>query len=191
MIRKLRDWGKFPNTLTIARLILFPVPLIMLVIDSTSVTMRLWTTVTFVVIILTDKLDGWLARRWNQVSDFGKLWDPLADKFFMVATMAGMCATEIFPSPWGWSYLAFTFVRELGVSAWRYYKAPQVVIPADQYGKMKTFTLAIAFGMMLLPVASASVFSPLGLTIWWGVVVVLLVASFVGSIVSGWNYIRQ
>lgn len=189
MIRKLRAWGKLANALTITRIVLFPVPLVMLLIDHTSVEMRLMTTATFIVIILTDQLDGHIARKWKQVTDFGKLWDPLADKLLMVTTMFGMCLVGIFLPPWGWIYLAYTFVREVGVTIWRAVRAPDVIIPADWWGKMKTYTLAVAFGMMLLPLELILAGSLL--LAWWAVITVLLTASLIGSVVSGYHYIRQ
>lgn len=178
-----------PNALTILRLILFPVPFILLFINPISVMMRLITTAVFVIIILTDMADGRFARRWNVVSDFGKFWDPLADKFFMIATLLGLCLFGLFPAPWGWIYLGYTFVRELGVTIWRVIRAPHVVIPADWWGKMKTFTLAIAVGMMLLPVDAW--IGGILLILWWVVIIALLIASLIGSLVSGSHYIRQ
>ncbi len=178
-----------PNAFTLLRLVLFPVPLILLMVDPISMMMRLLATAVFVLIILTDMVDGRLARRWNVVSDFGKFWDPVADKFFMVTTLLGLCLFGLFPAPWGWAYLVFTFLRELVVTIWRMVRAPHVIIPADWWGKMKTFTLAIAFGMMLLPVNAW--FGGVLLIVWWVLITILLLASLVGSVVSGLHYVRQ
>jgi len=69
-----------PNALTILRLVLVPVFLVLLFAHPLDFGWRLGATVAFGVAILTDLLDGKLARRYNLVSDFGKIWDPIADK---------------------------------------------------------------------------------------------------------------
>lgn len=73
--------AQLPNALTVLRLILVPVFVaLMLVAPETGFGWRLAGTVAFAVAIITDFFDGLLARRYNLVSDFGKIWDPIADK---------------------------------------------------------------------------------------------------------------
>lgn len=187
-MNRLRTWGHLANTLTIVRLILFPLPLIMLIIDSQSITMRVATAIAFAVIIFTDWLDGYFARKWDQVSRLGMLLDPLADKLLVSATMLGLCFTDVFPAPWGWIYLGFTVLREAGVALWQTVRTPGVIIPATIWGKVKTFALGAALVLMLA--VPSSLFSASGLIIWWSVISTILAISLVGSIVSGYQYMR-
>ncbi len=69
-----------PNALTVLRLILVPVFLVLLFLHPEEFSWRLGATVAFAVAILTDLFDGRIARRYDLVSDFGKIWDPIADK---------------------------------------------------------------------------------------------------------------
>ena len=67
-----------PNILTIIRIILVPVMVVVLFLDPASFTMRILATAVFALAMITDFLDGNIARKYNLVSDFGKLWDPIA-----------------------------------------------------------------------------------------------------------------
>ena len=102
----------------------------------------------YVVACLTDLLDGYLARRWNQVTDFGALMDPLADKIFVTATMLIAVEYRLMPA---WIAVA-VLCREFMVTGLRTLAAKkQVVISADRWGKLKT-----ALQMVMLAIAGAS-----------------------------------
>ncbi|MEO6727747.1 MAG: CDP-alcohol phosphatidyltransferase family protein [Candidatus Saccharimonas sp.] len=187
MIQRLKDWGKLANALTIGRLVLSPIVLAILSLNPHDPIIRIWATVAFVVVMLTDALDGIIARKWNQISDFGKLWDPVADKVFVVLTTLSVCMFSIVPELWGWLYFIFTVIREGGMIWWRQLKAPQLIIAANWTGKWKTITLSVALFMILLPPVDLWL-HPMAV-VWWNTALILLLGvSLLCSIVSGVQY---
>jgi CDP-diacylglycerol--glycerol-3-phosphate 3-phosphatidyltransferase len=97
---------------------------------------------------ITDLLDGYLARKWNQVTDFGALMDPLADKIFVAACMLIAVEYRLMPS---WIAIA-VLAREFMVTGLRSLAAKKgIVISADKFGKLKT-----ALQMFMLALAGAS-----------------------------------
>ncbi len=132
-----------PNKITLARVAMIFVFLIICNIDETvsadPARQRLFRAVGLGFAILaglTDLLDGWLARRYQVVTDFGKLMDPLADKIFMVTTFIVLVGEGILP---GW-VAVIVLSREFLVTGLRLLATNKgVVIPADSTGKLKTF----------------------------------------------------
>jgi CDP-diacylglycerol--glycerol-3-phosphate 3-phosphatidyltransferase len=95
-----------------------------------------------------DWLDGYLARKQNLVSTFGKFMDALSDKVFVLGIMVAMVDLDYFKLPVGWVLL--TLSREFLVSGMRMAAAAKgVVVPADRSGKNKTLTQLIAIGFLL------------------------------------------
>ena len=145
-----------PNMLTISR-ILFVLVFVVLatVADKTFISsetvrfgIRLGAYILAIIAGGTDLLDGYLARRWNLVTDFGALMDPLADKIFVTATMLIAVECRLMPA---WIVLA-VLCREFMVTGLRTLAAKkQVVISADHWGKLKT-----ALQMLMLAIAGAS-----------------------------------
>ena len=103
----------------------------------------------FIVASLTDFVDGHIARKYNQVSDFGKFLDPLADKLLTLAAMAMYCEWGIFPA---WA-LMIVLTREFAVSGLRMVAGPKgKVIAAGKSGKFKTASTMVGLcAMMALP----------------------------------------
>ena len=132
-----------PNTLTVSRI--FAV-LIFVAIASVAhldvisdkswvFSLRLAAVILALLAGLTDLLDGYLARKYHWVSDFGALMDPLADKIFVTGTMLMAVEFGIIPA---WIAIAVLF-REFMVTGLRTLAAKkQVVISADRWGKLKT-----------------------------------------------------
>ena len=119
------------NKLTLLRVVM--IPLFLLVIAS-----------------LTDTLDGYIARHYNQTTDFGKFMDPLADKCLVTAAM--LWFVEIGQMP-GWALLV-VIIREFGVSGLRMVAADKGrVIAAGWSGKVKTASTMVCIVLMLLPIA--------------------------------------
>ncbi len=130
------------NKLTIFRVVLIPVFLVLAYTGH----MR-WALAVFVIASLTDMADGYIARHYNQITDFGKFMDPLADK---VLVMAAMCYfVEIGRMP-GWA-LAIVLLREFAVSGMRLIAVEQGrVIAAARSGKVKTAATMVCLCLMLL-----------------------------------------
>ena len=132
------------NKLTLARVALIPVFLLVLYlvpVNGNRIALGL-----FILASLTDFLDGYIARHYNQVTDFGKFMDPLADKMLV---MAAMCYFVENGQMRGW-VLAIVLVREFGVSGLRLLAVEQGrVIAAGWSGKVKTFSTMVCLCLML------------------------------------------
>jgi CDP-diacylglycerol--glycerol-3-phosphate 3-phosphatidyltransferase len=136
------------NVLTMSRLVLVPVFVMALFADGgTDPLWRATATAVFAIASLTDRLDGDLARRWGQVTNFGKIADPLADKALIGAALVGLSVLGELP----WWITVLIAVRELGVTALRFWVIRHGVIPASRGGKWKAFMQAVAIGLYLLP----------------------------------------
>ena len=101
------------NKLTIMRIALIPVFLVVLYLDFAGA--RWWALGIFIVACLTDFVDGYIARHYNQITNFGKFMDPLADKMLV---MAAMCYFVEYGQMPGWC-LAIVLLREFAVSGMR------------------------------------------------------------------------
>lgn len=137
-----------PNALTTLRLLLVPVfAWLLLAEHGTSPSHRVWATVVFVVASLTDFVDGWLARRNNQVTTFGKVADPIADKALTGTALLGL--SWLGELPW---WVAIVIIgRELAVTLLRFWVIHDGVIAASRGGKLKTVAQMIAISLYLLP----------------------------------------
>ena len=165
-----------PNLLTVLRLLAVPVMVACLVVDDGAQERWRWIAwVVFVLAAATDALDGYLARRWEAVSSFGKLADPLADKALVLAALVMLAVGGETP----WWPLIVVAVREAGVTIGRLAVARDVVIPASAGGKLKTALQVLAIFMLLLPVQAAWV-DTVG---FW-----VLVASVVLAVATGLDY---
>ena len=133
------------NKLTMLRVVLIPVYLVLWHLDfSWSVYAAL---AVFVVASLTDLLDGYIARHYNQTTDFGKFMDPLADKVLVLTAMACFCAAGRFPD---WA-LVIVIAREFAVSGLRLVAVDNGrVIAAGWSGKVKTASTMVCLCLMHL-----------------------------------------
>ena len=133
------------NKLTLLRVVMIPAFLLVLYLDVPGASY--WALAIFVAASLTDTLDGYIARHYNQVTDFGKFMDPLADKCLVTAAM--LWFVEIGQMP-GWALL-IVIVREFGVSGLRMVAADKGrVIAAGWSGKVKTASTMVCICLMLL-----------------------------------------
>ncbi|MDQ1540431.1 MAG: CDP-diacylglycerol---glycerol-3-phosphate 3-phosphatidyltransferase, partial [Actinomycetota bacterium] len=101
-----------------------------------------------VVASLTDRVDGAVARRRGTVTDFGKIADPIADKALIGAALISLSLIDDLP----WWVTVVVLVREIGVTALRFWVIRRGVLAASRGGKVKTVVQAIAIGLYLLPV---------------------------------------
>ncbi len=130
------------NKITIFRVLMIPVFLVLAYSGQ-----MIWAFVVFVLASLSDMLDGYVARHYNQVTNFGKFMDPLADKVLVMAAMCWFVESGRMP---GWA-LAIVLLREFAVSGMRLIAVEQGrVIAAAWSGKIKTTATMICLCLMLL-----------------------------------------
>ena len=133
------------NKLTLARVVMTAVFLLVLYLHVPGA--NYWALAIFIIASLTDTLDGYIARHYNQTTDFGKFMDPLADKCLVTAAM--LWFVEIGHMP-GWALL-IVIVREFAVSGLRMVAADKGrVIAAGWSGKVKTASTMVCICLMLL-----------------------------------------
>ena len=135
------------NKLTLLRVVMIPAFLLVLYLDVPGASY--WALAIFVAASLTDTLDGYIARHYNQVTDFGKFMDPLADKCLVVAAM--LWFVEIGQMP-AWMLL-IVICREFAVSGLRMIASDKGrVIAAGWSGKVKTAATMVCVVLMFLPI---------------------------------------
>lgn len=135
------------NKLTMLRVILIPVYLVIWHLDFAY--NNIVALIIFVLASVTDFIDGYVARHYNQITDFGKFMDPLADKVLVMSAMICFCAMGRFPA---WA-LVIVMAREFAVSGLRMVAVDNGrVIAAGWSGKVKTFATMVCLCIMHLPV---------------------------------------
>ena len=190
------DMKRLPNRITISRIVMIFIFVILANIDSSKINFvnisanLSWSChvaayILAIVAGFTDILDGWLARKYNLVSDFGALMDPLADKIFVVATFIMLVDYGFMPA---WMVVV-VLSREFLVTGLRLLAVQKgQVISADKWGKLKT-----ALQMLMLLIAGASWIKLFGfdlkhgqiesIPLWniWYIFLLLIVAMTVAS----------
>ncbi|PFG16560.1 CDP-diacylglycerol--glycerol-3-phosphate 3-phosphatidyltransferase [Propionicimonas paludicola] len=174
--------ANLPNALTVLRLILVPVFVTLLFIDASSLSWRLAATLAFGVAILTDYFDGRLARKHNLISDFGKIWDPIADKALTGAAFISLSILGELP----WWVTIVILVREWGITWMRVIMLRYEVMAAAAGGKLKTLLQSIAL-LMFLPYNIWSTEAVWPFWFWLGWLV--MGAAFVLTVVTGVMYV--
>ncbi len=172
-----------PNALTVMRILLVPV-FVWLVLrhggDETA--SRWWAFLVFAIAIITDRIDGDLARAKGLVTNFGKVADPIADK---ALTGAGFITLSMIGQiPW-WITVVI-LAREIGITAMRFWVIRHGVMPASRGGKIKTFLQALAIGLFVMPLASL----PLEM-LWRGIAWVILIGALVVTIATAVDYVMK
>jgi CDP-diacylglycerol---glycerol-3-phosphate 3-phosphatidyltransferase len=164
------------NLLTGLRMVLVPVFLVALFVgDGHQTNWRIVAFVIFATAVITDRLDGALARTYDLVTEFGKLADPIADKALIGAALIGLALLGDLP----WWVTVVILVRELGVTALRFAVLRDGVIPASRGGKLKTLVQAIAIGLFILPLSG----------VWHTPAWVIMWAALVLTVVTGVDYV--
>lgn len=171
---------QLPNAITIVRILCAPVFLWMLLSDGgVDGALRWWAAALFIVAIATDGVDGYLARRYEIVTDLGKLLDPIADKVLTGLAFVGLSILGELP----WWITIVVLVREIGITIYRFLVVSDHVLAAAWMGKLKTVAQAVALSLALLPL-----WTLVGEWIWWVNVVTMTIA-VVLTIASGIDYI--
>ncbi|MBU1317352.1 MAG: CDP-diacylglycerol--glycerol-3-phosphate 3-phosphatidyltransferase [Alphaproteobacteria bacterium] len=177
-----------PNLLTYARIVAVPIIVLCFFVEGKleSSDFARWTGLAiFVVASITDYLDGYLARIWNQTSNIGRMLDPIADKLLIASVLLLMAADGTIA---GWSIWAAIVIlcREILVSGLREYLAAlKVAVPVTRIAKWKTTIQMVAIAFLLAGPAGDKVLpytTELGITLLW--IAALL------TIYSGYDYFR-
>jgi CDP-diacylglycerol--glycerol-3-phosphate 3-phosphatidyltransferase len=138
---------------------------------------RYWATLVFALAIITDRYDGMIARRTGQVTEFGKLADPIADKALTGTALIGLSVLALLP----WWVTLTILVREVGVTLLRFWVIRHGVIAASRGGKAKTVVQALAVGMYTLPLDGL-----FGTVRWW-----VMAAAVVLTVATGLDYVYR
>jgi CDP-diacylglycerol---glycerol-3-phosphate 3-phosphatidyltransferase len=137
-----------PNFLTTIRIVVVPIlAWLLFKEDAASDSNRLVAGVLFIIAALTDIADGTIARRWNLITNFGKIFDPIADKALIGVALVGLSYLNLLDWWFTWVILA----RELFVTFLRFWVINKGVIPASRGGKLKTIMQIVAISFYLLP----------------------------------------
>lgn len=135
------------NKLTLARVVMIPAFMLVLYLNVPGA--NYWALAIFALASATDWLDGYIARKYNQVTDFGKFMDPLADKCLVTAAMLWFVEVGQMPA---WALL-LVIVREFAISGLRMNAATTGrVIAAGWSGKVKTASTMVCIILMFLPI---------------------------------------
>ncbi len=176
-----------PNALTALRIVLVPLFAWMLLAHPGEPGWRVLTAGVFTLAIMTDSLDGYLARKHNLVTRFGKLADPIADK---ALTGTALICLSVIGELWWWVTIVI-LVREWGITVMRFAMLRYGVMAAGRGGKIKTFVQAIAIILYLLPLGSLATWSPVLATVATWTAMVVMLAAVLLTVVSGQDYVRE
>ena len=138
------------SKITLARVALIPAFMLTMYLSGGEAGLWMWLSLgIFILASITDFIDGYIARNYNQTTDFGKFLDPLADKLLTLAAICIYCQWGIFPA---WA-LMIVLTREFAVSGLRMVAGPKgKVIAAGKSGKFKTASTMVGLcAMMALP----------------------------------------
>ena len=163
--------------ITLLRVVMIPAYMVFMYLSGGHSNLFMWIGLgIFILASITDFIDGYIARKYNQVSDFGKFLDPLADKLLTIAAMAMFCQWGSFPA---WA-LMIVLTREFAVSGLRMVAGPKgKVIAAGQSGKFKTASSMIGLCVLMA--------FPTNVLIAWIVVAVIVIT----TVYSGIEYFVQ
>lgn len=171
-----------PSWITVSRLI--GIPIIFIALYNPTPEHRWWAVGAFIVAAGTDWLDGYLARKLNQVTDLGKFLDPLVDKLLVLAPLMALIGLNQIPA-WG---VFLILARELTIAGWRVNPKLQKggqITGANLWGKAKTVIQIIAIAFLLSPLALD--FPTVALALFWLTVVV----TWVSGLTYLWPSVRE
>lgn len=170
----------FANILTISRIVAIA-PMVVLMLSPLP--MAAWAAfILYACIAFTDWLDGWVARKFDQQSEFGRFLDPIADKILVAAMFLVLTATGAI-SGWWIALPIIILTREFLVSGLREFLGPKgVVVHVTKLAKWKTTAQMVALGILTLtPVISSA---------GTGGLLLLLLATVL-TVITGWDYMRS
>lgn len=182
------------NKITVLRILLIPIFILLFpiypdwLITKSHIIQHIdtygiyYASVIFIVSSVTDKLDGYIARKYNQITNMGKLLDPLADKLLISSALILMVSQQLIPS-----WVAFSIIaREIVITSIRMVASTQkIALQADQYGKLKMVFQVAAISAVLLNNG------PFSFNNLFFIDQVLLYIALILTIFSGYNYIKN
>jgi CDP-diacylglycerol--glycerol-3-phosphate 3-phosphatidyltransferase len=179
------NWN-LPNALTTLRILMVPFfAWALLTQGGTSVLWRTIAWAVFVAAMVTDKIDGDIARSRDLVTDFGKIADPIADKALTGMAFVGL---SVIGELWWW-VTALVLLREWGITLLRLWVIRYGVIAAGSGGKLKTVLQTGALGLFILPLRLLpSPWGDIGQVIWW-FAAVMMAAAVAVTVVTGVDYV--
>ncbi len=152
--------------ITISRL--FGIPIILVLLLHPTPTARWWSVAIFLIVAATDWLDGYLARRMNQVTDLGKFLDPLVDKLLVLCVLLALIEMGSVPA-WGVSVI---LARELTIAGWRVNRTK--ISGANIWGKLKTVSQIGAIALLLAPLPPAG--QTIAVVTFWAAVALTVIS---------------
>ncbi len=174
------NWN-VPNILTVVRIVLVPIYVVLMFLGPEEFSWRLAATIVFTAAMLTDLADGHIARKYNLITDFGKLWDPIADKALTGAAFITLSILGDLP----WVFTVIILVREWGITWVReVLKKYGTVMAANKGGKAKTVTQTLA--LILFNLNLDFLPGPLQVLAW-----VLMWAALILTVITGIDYLRH
>jgi CDP-diacylglycerol--glycerol-3-phosphate 3-phosphatidyltransferase len=181
--------GNVANIITVVRILLAPVFIWLLIQDAGQLGVLRWVAAgLFILAIVTDSLDGNIARRQNLVTDVGIILDPIADKILIGSALV---ALSILGELWWWVTIVI-LVREFGITIFRFIALRDRVIPASWGGKVKTIVQAVAVSMFLVPLwLFLGPWVHVANWIVMGIAVVLTVYTGIEYLVNAWRLTRS
>lgn len=178
------------NVLTMVRIIMVPLFVALLLLDAESTGpggleaqndgWRWAAAGVFAAAMITDKIDGDLARSRNLITDFGKIADPIADKLLIGSGLVMLSVLQELP----WWVTILILVRELGITVLRMVVIRYGVMPASRGGKLKTVLQSVGLQLMLLPLVVIADW--LAAVAFW-----IMIAALVVTLITGVDYVVQ
>ncbi|MFC7763460.1 CDP-diacylglycerol--glycerol-3-phosphate 3-phosphatidyltransferase [Catellatospora bangladeshensis] len=164
------------NVLTVVRIVLVPVFVALVIVSGmTDERWRIAAAITFGVASFTDYVDGWIARRFELVTSFGKVADPIADKALTGSALVLLSWYDALP----WWVTVVILVREWGITLLRFWVIRYGVIAASRGGKLKTVLQIAAIAWYLWPFGQP----------WAAVGPWLMGAALLVTVVTGIDYV--
>ncbi|HET6653372.1 MAG TPA: CDP-diacylglycerol--glycerol-3-phosphate 3-phosphatidyltransferase [Nocardioides sp.] len=181
------NWN-VPNALTTLRIVLVPVfAWALLHDDGDSVGWRMVAFGIFLAAMITDKIDGDIARKHNLITNFGKIADPIADKALTGMAFVGL---SLIGELWWWVTIV-VLLREWSVTLLRLSIMKHVVLAANRSGKVKTVLQTVALCGFILPLLLLEGALEVPGQVLWYAAAVTMAAAVAMTIWSGWEFVRD
>lgn len=173
-----------PNNLTLFRIAIIPFLIALFLIQEPW---SLWATLGLYTLgAITDFFDGYLARRWNMMSAFGRFLDPIADKLLVAAMLILIAAFDRLPGMWTIPAIVI-MMREMLIAGLREFLGPhRIQLPVSKLAKWKTVSQMVAMGFLIMG-AHGDVVLPQTLLI--GQIGISIAAIL--TVITGWDYMKK